>query len=77
MEAHIQKWGNSLGLRIPAKVASQLSLKEGKAVDVRIEKDHLAIYPRKYQLEQMLESIDKNNLQHQEFFDDICGKESW
>jgi antitoxin component of MazEF toxin-antitoxin module len=35
MEAPIQKLGNSLGLRITAKVVSQFSLKEGKAVDIR------------------------------------------
>jgi len=29
MEAKIQKWGNSLGLRIPAAIAKDLSLKHG------------------------------------------------
>lgn len=77
MEAHIQKWGNSLGVRIPAKVARQLHLTAGKPVDFKIEKDHLAIYPREYQLEEMLKAINKHNIHNEVFIEDVAGKESW
>lgn len=32
----VSKWGNSLAIRIPAKVAKALKLKEGDDVEVRV-----------------------------------------
>lgn len=77
METSIQKWGNSIGVRIPAKIAGQLRLKEGSLVDLKIEADHLTIYPKKYYLEQMLSSINKNNIHEDEFDEDHYGEEAW
>ncbi len=41
MEGAVQvaKWGNSLAIRIPARVADALSLKEGDEIEVRIAGD--------------------------------------
>ncbi|MFC5759523.1 AbrB/MazE/SpoVT family DNA-binding domain-containing protein [Rhizobium sp. GCM10022189] len=36
----VAKWGNSLAVRIPAKVADALGLKEGDDVVVRIAEDN-------------------------------------
>lgn len=77
MEASIQKWGNSLGIRIPVKLAGQMLLKEGSIVDLKIEADHLAIYPKRYYLEQMLDLITKSNIHNEGFEEDQYGKETW
>ncbi|HLG23403.1 MAG TPA: AbrB/MazE/SpoVT family DNA-binding domain-containing protein [Candidatus Nanoarchaeia archaeon] len=37
-ESKIKKWGNSLGIIIPRKVAEQIDLKEGEEVSVDIIK---------------------------------------
>lgn len=37
MESPIQKWGNSLGIRIPKLFAKQLNLNDGGQVEVRYE----------------------------------------
>ena len=36
MQARIQKWGNSLAVRLPAEVVEALALKEGDQIEIRI-----------------------------------------
>jgi len=38
ISSEIRRWGNSLGLVIPAKIARKLGIKEGESVDVDIRK---------------------------------------
>ena len=42
MQTKIQKWGNSLGLRIPRSFAAEAHVKEGSAVDLSVDKGPLA-----------------------------------
>ena len=42
MQTHIQKWGNSLGLRIPMQLAKQLQLHAGSLVILKIEEDRMS-----------------------------------
>ena len=41
----IQKWGNSLAVRIPAKVARSARLSEGQPVEVAVQDAGVAIKP--------------------------------
>lgn len=77
MQTHIQKWGNSLGLRIPAHLAKQLQLHIGSTVTLVIEQGRIIIQPPKYHLETMLEEITQENLHHQLFDDEAKGNEEW
>lgn len=77
MQIHIQKWGNSLGLRIPMKISHQLNLKAGSPVDVKIEEDHLMIYPKKHYLEDMLSHINEENCHDEAFSNESKGYEEW
>ncbi len=77
MQTHIQKWGNSLGIRIPMKLSQHLNLKPGSIVDVMLEDDHLVIQPKRYQLEEMLAEVTPENCHHEIFTDSIKGKEEW
>jgi antitoxin MazE len=36
MQTKVQKWGNSLAVRIPARMAQELSICEGTAVEIRL-----------------------------------------
>jgi antitoxin MazE len=45
MIGHIDKWGNSLGVRIPSKIAASLMLKAGSDVELVLEADQLIIKP--------------------------------
>ena len=77
MEGNIQKWGNSLGLRIPMQLAKQLKLHEGSLVAIEIELDRLIIQPAKYNLGMMLKDITPKNRHHQILNDEQQGNEEW
>ena len=43
MGQQLMKWGNSLGLRIPAALARQAGLAEGAEVELRVEGTRLVV----------------------------------
>jgi len=47
MVTKIQKWGNSLALRIPKALAEEAGLEQGKPVDVRCVGGELRIRKRR------------------------------
>jgi antitoxin MazE len=56
----IQKWGNSLAVRIPAALASQLDVKPGTPVEITLQNGSIVVTPRKrpkYSLKEMLKSM--------------------
>ena len=77
MQTHIQKWGNSLGVRIPQAIIQKLSLSAGSAVDVTIENDHIILTAKKYDLATMLKSITEENIPDFQWDDSKAGKEEW
>lgn len=77
MQAYIQKWGNSLGLRIPQQWAKQLKLHQGSAVTLEIDHDKIIIKPPKYCLDTMLNEITPNNQHHSILNDEKKGNEEW
>ncbi len=79
MNATIQKWGNSLALRIPMSFAKNIHLHQGSAVDVVLGKDKIEIRPKnrakkKYVLSEMVKRITKDNIHH-EIDWGTCGRE--
>lgn len=43
--AKVQKWGNSLAVRIPQSLAGQLDVEEGTAVDLCVRDGELIVRP--------------------------------
>jgi antitoxin MazE len=78
MNTNLQKWGNSLGLRIPSSLTRQLNLHEGSLVNIVLEDRHLVIYPQAYSLKEFLDQITENN-QHDHVWEKSNpeGKEEW
>lgn len=69
MKNAVQKWGNSLGLRIPAAIASQLRIKRGTPVTLQLEDDSLIVRVarpkrkrRRHNLTKLLGQITPRNL---------------
>lgn len=57
MKSYLNKWGNSLGFRIPKHVVEELSLYANGPVDYRVEEGKLVIEPipvPEYTLEELL-----------------------
>jgi antitoxin ChpS len=55
-ESKIQKWGNSMALRIPAPLLRGLNLSEGQSIALSIEGDALVVRPtrKKYELDALI-----------------------
>lgn len=66
MEAKVTKWGNSLGVRVPAALALQVGLKPGTPVRMTAEGRAIRLVPlgtpRRYTLEELLAGVTKNNI---------------
>ncbi|OOV45245.1 multidrug transporter MatE [Leptospira kirschneri serovar Pomona] len=78
MESIIQKWGNSLGIRIPKSMATELELNDGSHVELQYEGDKIVIYPtKKVSLEEKLSKITKQNLHSEISSGGSIGKEVW
>ena len=77
MSTTIQKWGNSLGIRIPSQIAESIAVSQGSEVDLIVSDDHtLIIRPRKKKptLEELLAQCQPEN-RHDEIDFGVEGKE--
>ena len=61
MAVTLQKWGNSVGVRLPKPMLAQVGLKEGAQVDVLVEGDHLVIRRKRVQLADLLAQCTPEN----------------
>ncbi|MCW7495193.1 AbrB/MazE/SpoVT family DNA-binding domain-containing protein [Leptospira levettii] len=78
MESTVQKWGNSLGIRIPKVFAKELELNDGSQVEVIQEGNRIIIYPyTKQTLEQKLKKINAKNLHNEVDSGNSVGNEFW
>ncbi len=77
MQSHIQKWGNSLGIRLPIQLAKKLHLHSGSPVTIEIEDGRIVIQTPQYNLETMLKEITSKNQHQQLLEDEKIGSEEW
>jgi len=80
MVTKIQKWGNSLGLRIPKSFAKDAGVEEGSPVDISIDGDKLIIQPvrlSKYVLRDLVSQIREDNIHDEIPTGDPVGREVW
>ena len=64
MRVQVQKWGNSLALRIPKPFAEDAAVKEGSVLDMSVSDGRLVAVPvqrKKFTLKQLLSKVNKNN----------------
>lgn len=66
MRRRVQRWGNSLAVRIPAELAEACALTEGAEVDVRREGEALVLVPerprpKRYALARLVSRITPRN----------------
>jgi antitoxin MazE len=80
MKTRVQKWGNSLALRIPKSFASEIGLKNGSPVEVSAEDGKLVIAPAakpQFTLKQLLAKITTENIHHEAETGPAAGNEAW
>lgn len=63
MAVTLQKWGHSVGVRLPKPMLDQVGLAAGAPVDVLVEGDHLVIRParRRVALDDLLAQCKPEN----------------
>ncbi len=80
MTTKVQKWGNSLALRIPKSFAEDVHLENGAEVNLTIEDGRLVVQPSsksKYSLSALLKQISDDNLHHEVEWGKARGHEAW
>jgi len=76
----VQKWGNSLALRIPKSFATETSLKPGSTVNLSLRAGKLVIdpmTPEEYDLEDLISQIKEANIHKEYSTGKPTGKERW
>lgn len=61
VQVKLSRWGNSLGLRIPARVAQQLNLEEGEVVKMDVSEETIVISKKKQELSALIALITEQN----------------
>jgi antitoxin MazE len=80
MKTRVQKWGNSLGLRIPRSFAVEAGLENDSAVEVSLVKGALVVRlvaSPKPTLKQLLARVTDDNLHHEVNTGAPVGNETW
>jgi antitoxin MazE len=80
MRLRVQKWGNSLALRIPKPFAEEAQVKRGSVVDLSVADGKLVITPmtrEKWTLAGLLAGVCKKNLHGETDFGSAVGREAW
>ena len=80
MRVQVQKWGNSLALRIPKPFAEDMGVREGTAVQLSLSEGRLVAAPirrRKARLKDLLAGVTKTNLRAEVDTGTPVGREAW
>ena len=79
MKSKIQKWGNSLAIRIPKSFAIQTEIEQDSIIDLSVIDGKIIVEPKKqkpkYNLAELLEEINEENIHSETDWDKPVGKE--
>lgn len=80
MKTRVQKWGNSLALRIPKSFANEVGLLNDSSVEVSLTNGKLVVVPIKkpgVTLKKLLTQITEKNIHHEVDSGSAVGIEAW
>ena len=80
MNAKVQKWGNSLALRIPKSFASDAGIATGSVVDMTVRDGKIIVDPHPgpaYSLDELLKGVTKGNIHSEIDTGAPVGREAW
>lgn len=80
MLTKVQKWGNSIALRIPKAFADEIQIGADSDVELTIEEGKLVIAPvepEAYSLEELLAAVTPENIHAEVDWGEPVGKEAW
>jgi antitoxin MazE len=80
MRSQVQKWGNSLALRIPKSFAAEAGLEKESSVEISLEDGKLIVTPvakPNLTLEQLLAKVTIENIHSEVETGPVSGNETW
>jgi antitoxin MazE len=80
LRATIQKWGNSLAVRIPKAFAEETRLRQGSEIEISLADGNVVLAPlRKYpiKLSELLERVSPESLHEHVEWGRPKGRETW
>jgi antitoxin MazE len=80
MHVRVQKWGNSLAVRIPKPLAEDAEVKEGTVLNLAVSEGKVVATPvekKKQSLKQLLAKVTRKNLHREVDFGPSVGRETW
>jgi antitoxin MazE len=80
LQTKIQRWGNSLGLRIPKSFAAEAQVDAGSVVEISVEDGALivrSVSAPSYRLEDLLSGVTSSNLHEEADWGAPLGAEAW
>ncbi len=80
MQTKIQRWGNSLGLRIPRALAEEAGVSAGSDVTLSIRDGELVARPARrvsYRLDDLLRKMNARNRHEEVDMGGPVGREVW
>ena len=80
MHGKIQRWGNSLAVRIPSVFAKDAGFEADSSVEILVTEGNIVISPRPapaFTLEQLLAGITDENLHEEITIGQPVGNEVW
>jgi antitoxin MazE len=80
VKTKVQKWGNSLAVRIPKTFAEEVGLSDDSPIEMRLVKGGLLLEPSSTwvpTLDELLEAVDSSNLHDEVDKGPAQGREAW
>ena len=80
MKTKIQKWGNSLALRIPRALAADANVRVGSTVELTLDEGRLVVEPEsepRYELGGLLAGVRRSNIHGEVVTGGPAGREVW
>ncbi|SDH74413.1 AbrB/MazE/SpoVT family DNA-binding domain-containing protein [Desulfosporosinus hippei] len=72
-----RKWGNSIGIRIPASMANSIEISDGTPIDVELDGEKIIVTPKKYDLKELLAQIPDEYEPEEINWGEPVGGEKW
>ncbi len=81
MLAKVQKWGNSLAVRLPKALADEIEVAVDSSVELLVRDHEIVLRPvtarKNYRLEDLLAGVTAENLHDESDFGAPQGQEVW
>jgi antitoxin MazE len=79
MKATVQKWGNSLAIRIPKTISKDIKVTEGSNVNIVVENGNMIFTPfkKEYSLKELLKNVSIENIHSEVSTGNNVGGEIW